>query len=99
MNFLPLGTVVRMHGATKMFMIVARALVVKYEGEQRYVDYGAITYPEGLIQDRIYYLNAESISEVIQKGYSDDDDEKLIASMREMIKRMPYKKADIKTLS
>lgn len=94
MEFLPLGSIIQMQGAGKLFMIVARGLVIKHGGGQKYVDYGVVTYPEGLIGDRIYYVNRESISHVIAKGYSNTLDESYLKNLNRLVEQMPYKKAE-----
>ena len=98
MDYLPLGTMIQMKGAKKLFMIVARGLVVKQGDEQVYTDYGVVTYPEGLIGDRIYYMNSESIARVVAEGYRDSEEEKYAELIGKLAEKSPYKKIEIKPL-
>ncbi|GAB2024482.1 DUF4176 domain-containing protein [Lactovum odontotermitis] len=69
-TFLPIGSIVILKGALKKLMIVNRASVL----EGKYFDYGAILYPEGLIDDNLAYFNQEDILKVVFEAYTDDDD-------------------------
>lgn len=73
-TFLPLGSIVIIKGALKKLMIVNRANVVA----DKYFDYGAILYPEGMIDENLAYFNQEDILKVVSKAYSDDDDELMV---------------------
>lgn len=46
-DYLPLGSVVIVHGGVKKYVIVARGLQLKINGDYKLFDYGACTYPEG----------------------------------------------------
>jgi hypothetical protein len=69
-TFLPLGSIVILKGTLKKLMIVNRANVVS----GKYFDYGAILYPEGMIDDNLAYFNGKDIVKVVSEGYTDDDD-------------------------
>ncbi|MDG4967428.1 DUF4176 domain-containing protein [Lactococcus lactis] len=76
-TFLPLGSLVIIKGALKKLMIVNRANVVA----DNYFDYGAILYPEGMIDENLAYFNQEDILKVVSKAYSDDDDELMVEQL------------------
>ncbi|MEG1487788.1 DUF4176 domain-containing protein [Lactococcus sp.] len=76
-TLLPLGSIVIIKGALKKLMIVNRANVVA----DKYFDYGAILYPEGMIDENLAYFNQEDILKVVSKAYSDDDDELMVEQL------------------
>ena len=76
-TFLPLGSIVILKGALKKLMIVNRANLVK----DQYFDYGAILYPEGMIDGNLAYFNNDDIFKVISKAYTDDDDTLMVAQL------------------
>jgi len=82
MEFLPLGSIVQLKGVVKKIMIIARGAFAVVKGEKRYFDYGACTYPEGVIGDALLYFQHKDIQKVVYRGY-EDEDEKL---MQENIK-------------
>lgn len=68
--FLPLGSIVILKGALKKLMIISRGSTLN----NSYFDYGAILYPEGMIDENIAYFNQEDIIKSVQEGYTDNDD-------------------------
>ena len=76
-TFLPLGSIVILKGALKKLMIVNRANLVK----DQYFDYGAILYPEGMIDGNLAYFNNDDIFKVISKAYTDDDDTLMVEQL------------------
>ena len=43
------------------------------EPEKKLFDYGAVLYPEGLMDERLIFLNHRDIYKVVAEGYSDAD--------------------------
>ncbi|MCL2113908.1 MAG: DUF4176 domain-containing protein [Streptococcaceae bacterium] len=76
-TFLPLGSIVILKGALKKLMIVNRANVV----DGKYFDYGAILYPEGMIDANLAYFNHEDILKVVFEAYTDDDDALMVEQL------------------
>ena len=76
-TFLPLGSIVILKGALKKLMIINRANLVK----DQYFDYGAILYPEGMIDGNLAYFNNDDIFKVISKAYTDDDDTLMVEQL------------------
>ena len=64
-DYLPLGSVVIVHGGVKKYVIVARGLQLKINGDYKLFDYGACTYPEGMMGDRLMYFQASDINKVV----------------------------------
>jgi len=73
-KYMPLGSIVILKNSIKKMMIVARGVVSGSDKEKQVYDYGAIFYPEGIINDRIIFINQQDISKVIFEGYTDGDD-------------------------
>ncbi|QIM17370.1 DUF4176 domain-containing protein [Leucobacter insecticola] len=69
--FLPLGSIVILNGSVKKLLIVSRGSIV----EDKFFDYGAFLYPEGMIDTNIAYFNHDDIMRVVFEGYRDADDE------------------------
>jgi hypothetical protein len=76
-GFLPLGSIVILKGALKKLMIVSRASVLN----NKYFDYGAILYPEGMIDENVAYFNGEDIVKVVSEAYTDDDDALMVEQL------------------
>ncbi|AAK81627.1 hypothetical protein BJV85_000193 [Clostridium acetobutylicum] len=76
-SFLPLGSIVILKGAIKKLMIVSRANVVN----NNYFDYGAILYPEGMIDENVAYFNGKDILKVVSEAYTDDDDALMVEQL------------------
>lgn len=81
-DFLPIGSIVVVKGSVKKFMVVARAVYAKVAKGEEYFDYGACTYPEGLMGDNILYFEHEDIAEVVYRGYEDEDEKRMLQNIR-----------------
>ena len=88
-DFLPLGSVVRLQGSEdKRFVVVGRALAInnpESNGAKEYFDYAVSLYPEGIVGDAVIYTNHDCITEVVFRGYSDGEDERLVEMIREVL--------------
>ena len=83
-DFLPLGSVVLLKGATKPTMIVARCLAVSVGGTRAYFDYGGCAWPEGLVADQVAYFNADGIQDVVARGFSDAREKEMSTRLSEI---------------
>lgn len=84
-NFLPIGTVVLLKGATKRLMITGYCSYDKSNQSKAY-DYCGCLYPEGIItSDELALFDNSQIEKVFFMGYSDDEDKefknKLVSSV------------------
>ena len=93
-DYLPLGSIVIVRGAIKKTMVIARGLAANLGGETAVFDYGGCLYPEGLMGDQIMYFNHADIAKVVFQGFSDEDNELMVANIRDWLKTVPYKQAD-----
>ena len=87
-DFLPLGSVVTLKGSPKTLLIIARGLVVETKEGKRYYDYGMCLYPEGLIGDTVVYGNHDGIDKVLFEGFSNEGDEKALATLAEVLPKV-----------
>ncbi len=90
-DFLPLGTVVVLNGSIKKVMIAQRAVYVpanEDETDVKYFEYGAVLYPEGLVDGQLVYFNSEDVYKVIAVGYTDADDELLVEEINEALEKV-----------
>ena len=88
-NYLPLGSIIKLNGGIQKLMIVSRGLVVSHKDEEFFFDYAGVMYPEGLMSDQVIYFNSDNISEVIAEGYSDDDDKVIVGNINKYIQDNP----------
>lgn len=93
-EFLPLGSMVVVKGSTKKVMIIARGLAVMQAQGQRYYDYGACLYPEGLIGDQVIYFNHDVVNRIVFKGYTDEDEGIALENIAEALKHVTIEKGD-----
>lgn len=88
-NFLPLGSIVKLNGGIQRLMITSRGLIVNHKEEEFFFDYAGVMYPEGLLSDQVIYFNADNIADVIFEGFSDDDDKVIIENINKYIEDHP----------
>ena len=93
-EFLPLGSIVAVKGNVKKLMIIARGLALMQPEGQRYYDYGACLYPEGLIGDKVIYFNHEAINKTFYKGFIDDDEAMALENLADTLKYVTLEKGD-----
>ena len=83
-KYLPIGTVVRLKGATKKIMIMGYCPVEKEKNEM--YDYSACLYPEGLIDSsKILLFNHDKIEQVYFEGNSDEEYQSINEQMKQML--------------
>ena len=93
-DFLPLGTVLYVKGGFEKVMIISRGLLVKVGDGDRYFDYGACRYPQGMVQDQVLYFNQEDIAKIVFKGYEDDDSKALNDGINHWLEKLDIKRED-----
>lgn len=72
-DYLPLGSVVLLHGGIQKLLIIARGINTKQGNQTVFFDYGAVLYPEGLTGDRMAYFDHDAVNKVVFYGYDDED--------------------------
>lgn len=84
-KYLPIGSVVRLHGGKKKFMIIGM-LQLDEEKEELY-DYITVPYPEGFIGgETCACFNHGDIDEVICRGLDDRERQNYLKLAEDMIK-------------
>lgn len=87
--WLPLGSIVLIKGGLQKLMIIARALNVKNGGKEYFFDYGAVPYPQGLVNDQMAYFNHDGIAQVIHEGYRCPEDDNMVRIIRDYLDTHP----------
>ena len=64
----------------------------------RKCDYGACTYPEGMMGDRLMYFQASDINKVVFKGYTDDDERIMVYNIQKAMESLDVERADVRRL-
>ena len=73
-KFLPLGSVIKLKGATKRMMIIGFC-AVDGENKEKIYDYYGCLYPEGVVSmDRTLLFDHEQIETIYCIGFSDDEE-------------------------
>lgn len=80
-DFLPLGSVVKIRGSIRKTIIVARGLMSIVNEQPYFFDYGGAVYPEGIVGDQILYFNHCDIEEVIFKGYENEENTEIVKNL------------------
>lgn len=89
-DFLPVGSVVIIKGNVRKIMVVARGVMTKINDEMMLFDYGAVLYPDGLINEKIIYFNHKDIHSVVFKGFEDSDEILMRENINNWIKENKY---------
>lgn len=76
-DFLPLGSIVKIRGSIRKTMIIGRGLLTAVDGKALFFDYGGVLYPEGIMGDQIIYFNHQDVEEVVYKGYENEENEQM----------------------
>jgi len=85
-KLLPLGSIVYLEeGTVPLAIITVNSFVQKEENDEMLYnyDYMGTPYPQGLVEEEIYYFHHENISEVVFEGYKSDQHERYLKSVEE----------------
>lgn len=66
-KLLPLGSVVKLKNGEQKIMIISRLPLYNNEGTIGYFDYGACLYPNGQVDQQMYFFNETDIDKVLIK--------------------------------
>jgi hypothetical protein len=93
-EFLPVGSIVTLKKTIKSLMIIMRVVQVADEekSELIYFDYGAILFPEGMIDDNIVYFNQEDILRVNFEGLKNEEEKLLVEELNRLLKETEEEK-------
>ena len=88
-NYLPMGSIVILNGASHKLMITSRAILVQNGDEQVFFDYAGVPHPEGLVGDQVFYFNNDGIGKVEFEGYRNEEDDTFDANVHTFIDNNP----------
>lgn len=91
-KLLPLGSVVKLKNGEQKIMIISRLPLYNNEGTIGYFDYGACLYPNGQLDQQMYFFNESDIDTVYFEGYVDEAEELFQKKYREEIENIKYPK-------
>lgn len=86
MNYLPIGTLVRLDAKElSIYSVIAGYCPQNEKGEQ--MDYVGINYPFGVMDNSSFlFFNEEGIGEIIQEGYKGSEYERFVQAFKEVMK-------------
>lgn len=95
---LPIGTIVYLKEGTSKIMIINRGPIIKKDEGDILYDYTGVLYPLGFDINKMLYFNHENIDTVIFKGYEDEEEERFITVLNNMLesKKNQFEKGVIK---
>jgi len=85
-NLLPIGSIVFLEeGMIPLAIIAVSSFIKKEESDAtlHHFDYTGTPYPQGLVEEEVYYFHHENISEVVFEGYKNDLHERYLKSVDE----------------
>lgn len=88
-DYLPLGSIVVLKGGIVKVLVTSRGLLVNHNGDTEFFDYAGVSYPRGLVDDKVLYFNIDSIGRVVFKGFSDEDDKTVVGNINDYINDHP----------
>lgn len=93
-DFLPLGSVIKLRGGIRKVIIVSRGLMTIIGDRALYFDYGGAIYPEGIIGDQIMYFNHVDIEEVVFEGYEDGENKEMVKQLQNWMEKSDAEKGN-----
>ncbi|MDO5132772.1 MAG: DUF4176 domain-containing protein [Eubacteriales bacterium] len=73
-ELLPVGSIVKLTGATKKAAIMGYFQKISSDGSRDVYDYMAVPYPEGFLgKGSVFLFNEEDIGEVCFRGYESNE--------------------------
>lgn len=92
-KYLPIGSVVRLHGGTRNVMISGFCCVSNSGEDKKVYDYNGCIYPEGILNsNEMCLFNNSQIETVVFRGFEDDQE---IKFKKELEKNMSNVEEDI----
>lgn len=91
-NYLPVGSVVLLKGATKKTVIMGIMQNIVDENKVTEYDYIGVMYPEGFLgRDSMIFFNHDAITDVIYKGYDNPERVELFEKLEANIDKIRAK--------
>jgi hypothetical protein len=89
---LPNGSIAYLNEGTSKLMILNRGPIIELDGEQKMFDYSTCAYPQGLVDNSIFYFNEENIDEVNFEGFKDSDEDRFHSLYKQWLKENEVQK-------
>lgn len=86
-EFLPLGSIVKIRGSIRKAMVIGRGLMTVVGDRALFFDYGGVLYPEGILGDQVLYFNHQDVEEVIFKGYENEENTDLVKNLNQWMEK------------
>ena len=93
-EFLPLGSVIKLRGSIRKVIVVARGLMTIVGDKALYFDYGGALYPEGILGDQIMYFNHDDIEEVVFNGYENEENTEMVKQLQNWMEKSDAEKGN-----
>ena len=86
-EYLPVGSVVMLKGATRGIVVIGYSVVE--EGKKEIWDYLGCAYPIGVINaENNLLFNKDKIEKVLFKGYTDEEGTKFLQTLKETMNKI-----------
>lgn len=86
-KYLPLGTIVRLKGATKKLMITGFC-AVESDSKETVYDYSGCMYPQGFLSStQTALFNHDQIEELYFMGYADEEEKQFKLKLKEVLEK------------
>lgn len=86
-EFLPLGSIVKIRGSIRKAMVIGRGLMTVVGDRTLFFDYGGVLYPEGILGDQVLYFNHQDVEEVIFKGFENEENTELVKNLDQWMEK------------
>ena len=95
-EFLPLGSVINLDGNPHKLMVLSRAVLApsSESDEMEYYDYAGCLFPEGMQGNVYLYFNHENIENVHFEGLEDEESQKSLDLIYQVLEAADYKKGN-----
>ncbi|MGN0384146.1 MAG: DUF4176 domain-containing protein [Eubacterium sp.] len=85
MEILALGSIVQVKNDYRDYIIIARGVITKVDGEDKFFDYGVVSYPDGIQNDQFNFITKEMIEQVVFNGYKDESNDEFEKKLHKYI--------------
>lgn len=94
MDILPIGSIVKLYNGDIKLMIINRVPLYNQKGQIGYFDYSGCMYPNGKVEEQVFFFNEENIEQIFYEGYIDEE-EAFQQIYKEKLKVIDYPKFKI----
>lgn len=84
-DILPVGSIVEIKGCPYQILIIGRAILSEIGVERIFNDYTGCFYPQGMIDDNLFYFNNDDITNILYTPPLSEDEETLKKTIMKVI--------------